>query len=108
MNGSPRRHWRQCPYRSPNNCSTAAGSLAPEASGRLATLPSRPFPRHRALSNRPRRRSADLLLDLSKAGGALADRIVTTSPDVTVSTNLGAWVNQRGLFQTKRNARHIC
>ena len=28
----------------------------------------------------------------------LAERIVTTSPDVTVSTNLGAWVNRRGLF----------
>jgi pyruvate dehydrogenase E1 component len=40
-----------------------------------------------------------ILLELSKAGGALADRIVTTSPDVTVSTNLGAWVNQRGLFR---------
>jgi pyruvate dehydrogenase E1 component len=40
-----------------------------------------------------------ILLDLSRAGGALADRIVTTSPDVTVSTNLGAWVNQRGLFR---------
>ena len=40
-----------------------------------------------------------ILLDLSKAGGPLADRVVTTSPDVTVSTNLGAWVNQRGLFR---------
>jgi pyruvate dehydrogenase E1 component len=40
-----------------------------------------------------------ILLELSKSGGALADRIVTTSPDVTVSTNLGAWVNQRGLFR---------
>src|SRR5258705_6809576 len=40
-----------------------------------------------------------ILLDLSKAGRELADRIVTTSPDVTVSTNLGAWVNQRGLFR---------
>ena len=28
----------------------------------------------------------------------LAERIVTTSPDVTVSTNLGPWVNRRGLF----------
>jgi pyruvate dehydrogenase E1 component len=28
----------------------------------------------------------------------LARHIVTTSPDVTVSTNLGAWVNRRGLF----------
>jgi pyruvate dehydrogenase E1 component len=40
-----------------------------------------------------------ILLELSKAGGDLADKIVTTSPDVTVSTNLGAWVNQRGLFR---------
>ncbi len=28
----------------------------------------------------------------------LARRIVTTSPDVSVSTNLGAWINRRGLF----------
>lgn len=40
-----------------------------------------------------------ILLDLSKSGDAIADHIVTTSPDVTVSTNLGAWVNQRGLFR---------
>ena len=40
-----------------------------------------------------------ILLSLSKSGSALAERIVTTSPDVTVSTNLGAWVNQRGLFR---------
>ena len=42
-----------------------------------------------------------ILLDLSRLGGDLADRIVTTSPDVTVSTNLGAWVNQRGLFKRR-------
>ena len=40
-----------------------------------------------------------ILLDLAKSGHPLADRIVTTSPDVTVSTNLGGWVNQRGLFR---------
>jgi len=39
-----------------------------------------------------------LLDGLAKGGAALADRIVTTSPDVTVSTNLGPWVNRRGLF----------
>ncbi|MEQ1611555.1 MAG: transketolase, partial [Hyphomicrobiaceae bacterium] len=39
-----------------------------------------------------------ILDDIAKAGGPLADRIVTTSPDVTVSTNLGPWVNRRGLF----------
>ena len=40
-----------------------------------------------------------IMLDLSRGQSELASRIVTTSPDVTVSTNLGAWVNQRGLFK---------
>ncbi|WP_243450593.1 transketolase [Sandarakinorhabdus glacialis] len=40
-----------------------------------------------------------ILLEIAKAGGPLSDRIVTTSPDVTVSTNLGPWVNARGLFR---------
>jgi len=39
-----------------------------------------------------------LMHDLAKGDTTLASRIVTTSPDVTVSTNLGAWVNRRGLF----------
>ena len=39
-----------------------------------------------------------ILNDLGKGDGELARRILTTSPDVTVSTNLGGWVNQRGLF----------
>ena len=39
-----------------------------------------------------------LLNELARGDTALASRIVTTSPDVTVSTNLGAWVNRRGLF----------
>ncbi len=42
-----------------------------------------------------------IMLDLSRGGSELADRIVTTSPDVTVSTNLGPWVNQRGLFKRR-------
>jgi pyruvate dehydrogenase E1 component len=39
-----------------------------------------------------------LLNELAKSGSPLADRVVTASPDVTVSTNLGPWVNRRGLF----------
>jgi pyruvate dehydrogenase E1 component len=39
-----------------------------------------------------------LLNELAKEKSELADRLVTTSPDVTVSTNLGPWVNRRGLF----------
>ena len=43
----------------------------------------------------------DILAEIGRGEGefaAMASRIVTTSPDVTVSTNLGAWVNRRGIF----------
>ena len=39
-----------------------------------------------------------ILNELARSDQALASRIVTTAPDVTVSTNLGAWVNRRGLY----------
>ena len=39
-----------------------------------------------------------ILDDLSKGDSMLAARIVTTSPDVTGTTNLGPWVNRRKLF----------
>src|SRR6185503_8444520 len=39
-----------------------------------------------------------ILNELARQKSALADRVVTTSPDVTVSTNLGPFVNRRGLF----------
>ena len=41
---------------------------------------------------------------IAKSDSALAARIVTTSPDVTVSTNLGGWVNRRGLFAREGRA----
>jgi pyruvate dehydrogenase E1 component len=40
-----------------------------------------------------------ILLDLAKSDEQIADHIVTTAPDVTQTTNLGAFVNQRGLFR---------
>jgi pyruvate dehydrogenase E1 component len=39
-----------------------------------------------------------ILNEVGRETTALAERIVTASPDVTVSTNLGPWVNRRGLF----------
>ncbi|MEP3785074.1 1-deoxy-D-xylulose-5-phosphate synthase N-terminal domain-containing protein [Ascidiaceihabitans sp.] len=39
-----------------------------------------------------------ILDNLSKGDSDLAERIVTTSPDVTGTTNLGPWVNRRKLF----------
>jgi pyruvate dehydrogenase E1 component len=45
-----------------------------------------------------------VLNELARGDSALASRIVTASPDVTVSTNLGAWVNRRGLFARAERA----
>ena len=44
-----------------------------------------------------------IMLEIARAGGPFAERVVTSSPDVTVSTNLGGWVNQVGIFA--RDAR---
>jgi pyruvate dehydrogenase E1 component len=41
---------------------------------------------------------------IAKTDSELARRIVTTSPDVTVSTNLGTWVNRRHLFANREMA----
>jgi pyruvate dehydrogenase E1 component len=43
----------------------------------------------------------DILAEIGRGNGDLKDlaaHIMTTSPDVTVSTNLGPWVNRRGIF----------
>ena len=45
-----------------------------------------------------------ILDDLSKGDSLLAERIVTTSPDVTGTTNLGPWVNRRKLFARSSQA----
>ncbi len=39
-----------------------------------------------------------LLADIARENAPYADRLVTASPDVTVSTSLGPWVNRRGVF----------
>jgi pyruvate dehydrogenase E1 component len=39
-----------------------------------------------------------ILNEIGRGDSEFAQRIVTASPDVTVSTNLGPWVNRRGLF----------
>lgn len=45
-----------------------------------------------------------VLNEIARGDSELAKRIVTTSPDVTVSTNLGPWVNRRGLFARSEKA----
>src|SRR6185312_14551686 len=45
-----------------------------------------------------------LLNELGRGDSDFVKRIVTTSPDVTVSTNLGPWVNRRNLFARQKMA----
>jgi pyruvate dehydrogenase E1 component len=45
-----------------------------------------------------------ILNELGRGDSNFVKRIVTTSPDVTVSTNLGPWVNRRNLFAREKMA----
>jgi pyruvate dehydrogenase E1 component len=68
----------------------------------VAVPPSLPVPRGARLSTQEA--FGRILGDIAAADGAFAERIVTTSPDVTVSTNLGLWVNRRGIFDRAERA----
>ena len=61
-----------------------------------------PVPRGRLMSTQEA--FGRILGGLASGDSALAARIVTTSPDVSVSTNLGAWVNRRGIFDRAERA----
>ena len=69
---------------------------------RVAVPASLPTPRGARISTQDA--FGRILGDIAAADSALADRIVTTSPDVTVSTNLGPWVNRRGIFDRAERA----
>lgn len=43
-------------------------------------------------------------VDLSRAAPAVAERVVTVSPDVASSTNLGAWINRVGVWNPQDRA----
>ena len=85
-----------CPFATP---------LTPE--GRALAAPMIPIPAALPMPKLAGRRMStqsgfgDILAEIGRGQGEfapLASRILTTSPDVTVSTNLGPWVNRRGIF----------
>jgi pyruvate dehydrogenase E1 component len=59
------------------------------------------WPAPRAASMSTQEGFGRILYELAGGNSALARHVVTTSPDVTVSTNLGGWVNRRGLFDRR-------
>jgi pyruvate dehydrogenase E1 component len=71
-----------------------------EPACRLIAVPdaaSFPLPRSEEMSTQAA--FGRILVELAKSSPDFARRLVTTSPDVTVSTNLGGFVNLRGLFR---------
>jgi pyruvate dehydrogenase E1 component len=70
--------------------------------GRRLTAPAIEVPAQLAFKLSPQMSTQQgfglVLNEIARGNSELAKRIVTTSPDVTVSTNLGPWVNRRGLF----------
>jgi len=86
---------------------TAPFSEALTPAGRSLSAPVLSVPATLPVLGAPGRRAStqsgfgDILAEVGRAQGdyaELARHIVTTSPDVTVSTNLGPWVNRRGVF----------
>jgi pyruvate dehydrogenase E1 component len=62
------------------------------------------FPMQRAAELSTQEGFGRIMIEIARAGGAFASRVVTASPDVTVSTNLGGWVNQVGVFARTTHA----
>jgi pyruvate dehydrogenase E1 component len=82
-----------------------ATKLTPE--GRTLTAPvvpvpaTLPAPRVAGRKASTQQGFGDMLAEIGRGQGELkplADHLMTTSPDVTVSTSLGPWVNRRGIF----------
>jgi pyruvate dehydrogenase E1 component len=75
---------------------------------RRLTAPVIDVPQHLAFTPSPQMSTQQgfglVLNELARGDTELAARVVTASPDVTVSTNLGAWVNRRGLFAKAETA----
>ncbi len=80
----------------------AAGPPRQHAAAAVPVPPALPVPQGTRLSTQEG--FGRILNDLAGGDSALASRIVTCSPDVTVSTNLGGWVNRRGVFDRRERA----
>jgi pyruvate dehydrogenase E1 component len=101
MNVRPGQEWEPFeglapePARLRARLDTVAVAARPPAPPRLDPVPLAP-PSEAVISTQMA--FGKLMDQLARSESPLAARIVTTSPDVTVSTNLGPWVNRRGLF----------
>jgi len=73
-----------------------------QRTSRAATMPVHDLPVPTGAKMSTQEAFGKIMNELGRGQSELATRIVTTSPDVTVSTNLGGWVNQRSPFHTTK------
>jgi len=83
-------------------CGAAAERLRRDdaPAGHVAPVPLELGREHQAAAS-TQRAFGRLLNDLSREAPALAKRIVTVSPDVASSTNLGGWINKVGIWSMR-------
>jgi pyruvate dehydrogenase E1 component len=101
LGADPGRPWANFPSGSPEQgiCEAAGKRLVPP---QLKSRPSvKPPPElggaHRG-SESTQQALGRFLLDLSRSAPEVAARVVTVSPDVASSTNLGGWINRVGMW----------
>ena len=75
-----------------------SGGVRRHSSKRIPVPARLPVPENRGKPVSTQVGFGQIIHEVAREGSEFARRIVTTSPDVTVSTNLGPWVNRRGLF----------
>ena len=63
-------------------------------------VPIDPLPRPSGQTLSTQEAFGKVLTEIARSDTELARHLVTTSPDVTVSTNLSGWVNRRGVFRS--------
>ncbi|MFD8591380.1 pyruvate dehydrogenase [Streptomyces sp. NPDC059637] len=80
-------------------CARTAGRLArPEPAAVAAPAPPADFGRPHNGRSSTQQALGRLLLDLTRSAPEVARRVVTVSPDVASSTNLGGWLNKVGVW----------
>ncbi|HET9075735.1 MAG TPA: pyruvate dehydrogenase [Acidimicrobiales bacterium] len=95
--------WRRFDPESPEGllCSTTAARLRRPAAPPLprVEVPADLGRAHRTTES-TQQTLGRFLLEITREAPAVAERIVTVSPDVASSTNLGGWINKVGIWNT--------
>jgi pyruvate dehydrogenase E1 component len=101
LDADPDNPWARFPAESPESaiCAAAAERLVrPELEPRPAVKPPPELGVAHRGSESTQQALGRFLLDLARMAPEVAARVVTVSPDVASSTNLGGWINRVGMW----------